>query len=123
MKVSYIELLGEKHPLCFSLSATEEIVEEFGGTEQMTDAITSGDTVSQLRAVDKVLDILLRAGRRYCEAAGIEMPAKALRCRPADVMDVTDPSAVQAIFSTISADSARTITATPKNAEPTQGAP
>ena len=123
MKVSYIELLGEKHPLCFSLSATEEIVEEFGGTEQMTDAITGGDVLTKLRAVDKVLDVLLRAGRRYCAAAGLEMPEKPLGCRPADVMDVSDPSAVQAIFSTISSDSARTITAAPKNAEPTRGAP
>lgn len=123
MRVTYIELLGKRHPLCFSLSATEEIVEEFGGTEQMTDAITSGDTVSQLRAVDKVLDILLRAGRRYCAEAGLEMPETPLRCRPADVLDVSDPAAVQAIFSTIARDSARTVQAAPKNGEPTQGAP
>ena len=25
MKVSYIELLGEKHPMCFSLAASEEL--------------------------------------------------------------------------------------------------
>ena len=123
MRVSYIDLLGEKHPLCFSLSATEEIVEEFGGTEQMADAITGEDALSKLRAVDKVLDILMRAGRRYCAAAGLEMPESPLGCRPADVMDVTDPSAVEAIFSTISGDSRRTITAAPKNAVLTQGKP
>ena len=34
MKVSYIELLGKKYPLCFSLTAATEMEEAFGGLDK-----------------------------------------------------------------------------------------
>lgn len=121
MKVTYIELAGEKHPLCFSLSAVEELSDKFGDLDKMAAAITDGkNSVKKLKAVDTVLRVLLDAGRRYCAAAGIEMPEKPLGCRPADVIDITDPSAVEAIFTTLKNDTERTLEAKPlKNAEPT----
>ena len=121
MKVSYIELLGEKHPLCFSLSATEEICEAFGGTDEMMTAISSADTLTKLKAVSTTLDILMRAGRKYCEVAGLDMPENPLPCRAADVIDITDDSAIKAIFGTFKNDSERTVEAKSKNARPTQG--
>ena len=119
MKVSYIELAGEKHPMCFSLSATEDIIETFGSVDAMSDAVTGGDLLTQLRAVDKTLEILLRAGRAYCTAMGEQLPAP-LRCRPADLIDVTSGEAVRAIFETMRHDSAREVETASKNAEPTQ---
>jgi len=119
MKLSYIELAGAKHPLCFSLSATEEICEAFGDTSSMADAITAGSDIDKIKAIDKVLTILLAAGRRYCETVGMELPP-ALKGRPADVIDISDPSAVNAIFSTLQKDTERTIEAKSKNAAPTQ---
>lgn len=117
MKLSYIELKkGERHPLCFSLSATEAIVDEFGSLEKMTDALTGGDTLTQIKAIDKTLAILLDAGQKYCAEMGIETPP-ALKCRPADLIDVTDPTAITAIFDTINNDTKREVEA--KNAEPT----
>lgn len=118
MKVSYIELAGAKHPLCFSLSATEEICEAFGNTDKMADAITKGNDFEKIKAVDKVLMILLAAGRRYCEAVGIELPP-ALKCRPADIIDITDGSAVEVIFGTLKNDTDRSVKAQSKNVEPT----
>lgn len=120
MRINYIELLGEKHPLCFSLAATEAICEEFGSTEAMTEAISSDNMALKLRAVDKVLDILLRAGRKYCEVAGLDMPEKPLPCRAADVIDISDPSAIATIFGAIKTDTERTIEAKSKNAVPAQ---
>lgn len=117
MRLKYIELKpGERHPLCFSLAATEAIVDEFGGLEAMTESITSENTLVKIKAVDKVIGILLDAGRKYCAEMGIDMPPK-IKCRPADLIDITDPSAVAAIFSTIENDTNREIEA--KNAEPT----
>ena len=119
MKRTYIELLGEKHPLCFSLSAVEEIAAEFGGVDEMSAALKDGTGLEKIRATVKVLDILLRAGRRYCKAVGEDMPAP-LPCDIGDIIDATDPSSVKAIFAAINGDSEREIEAKSKNAKPTR---
>ena len=118
MRLSYINLGGVDYPACFSLSATEDIVEHFGSLDGMTAALESGNMMEQMRAVDTVLTVLLEAGQRYCEAMGKDHPAP-LTCRPADIIDVTDPSAIQAIFSVIGQDSKREVEAVPpKKARP-----
>ena len=115
MRVRYIELKpGELHPLCFNLSATEEIIDAFGTMEAMQDAVVGDDVLRKIKAIDTVLSILLRAGRRYCNEMGIEMPPE-IRCRPGDLLDVTDPKAITAIFEALSAGSEREIEAAPKN--------
>ena len=53
-------------------------------------------------------------------ATGGELPTE-LPCRPADLIDVTDGEAVKAIFTAISADTARTVETKAKNAGATQG--
>lgn len=97
MKISYIELLGEKHPLCFSLSAVEKLTDEFGSLEEMQKKLSD----NSIKATVKVLDVLLEAGRKYCEIAHIECPAP-LTCSAADVIDLSDPDAVKTVFSAMS---------------------
>ena len=100
MRVNYITIKdGERHPMCLSMSAVEEILEAFGSMEDMTAAIRGDDTLQKVKAVNTMLDILMRAGRRYCNEMGIEIPP-ALKGRPGDLIDVTDGEAIRAIFST-----------------------
>lgn len=120
MKISYIELLGQKHPMCFSLTAATEMDEAFGRLDSMTDRIREGSLVQQAEAINKAVEILLKAGRIYASACGMELP-EPLPCAPADLIDVTDGAAVRAIFSTISGDTEREVKAVSKNAEATPG--
>lgn len=117
MKIGYIELAGEKHPLCFSLSATEEICEKFGSLDGMGKALEEDDFKTRIGNIDSILTILMKGGRRYCEVMGQELPLP-LPCRPADVLGVFDKDAIAAIRETISRDSARTVEAKPKKADP-----
>ena len=119
MKLRYIELLGNKYPLCFSLSATEELCDIFGDLDGMSKALTDKNTGKQIKAINAVLEILIRAGQNYCKVAGIDTPPP-LDCKPGDVMDISDPEAIKAIFEAISGDNEREVEATPKNAKPTQ---
>ena len=114
MRVSYIELLGEKHPMCFSLTAAAEMEEKLGGLEGLADRVQSGSLAQQANAVSQALEILLKAGRIYASASGMELPDP-LPCAPADLIDVTDGKAVRAIFSAVSADTEREVVTVPKN--------
>lgn len=114
MKLSYIELLGEKHPLCFSLAASEKLIREFGSLGKMAEKLESGDLAETARAVDNILSILMEAGRIYCNAIGENLPSE-LPCRPADVIDIRDGSAISAIFESIRSDTERTVEVEEKN--------
>ena len=125
MRVSTIELLGQKHPLCFSLTAASEMEEAFGGLEQMSERMTGGSLAQRAGAINTALEILLKAGRIYASASGMEVP-QALPCAPADLIDVTDGAAVQAIFSTMERDAEREVEAASPNgkaARSPEGAP
>lgn len=111
MKLSYVQLGGEKHPVCFSLSAIEEIEDEFGSLDQMREDLTNG----KIKAINTVLEIMLNAGRAYCVGMGMECPPR-LKCRPADLIDVTDSDVVKDIFAVIGGDSERTVEVRSKNA-------
>lgn len=104
MRVSYVLLAGEKRPVCFSLSAVEELEEKFGSLDKMREELVSG----RVAAINSVLEIMLRAGRNYCTAMGIECPAP-LNCRPSDLIDVHDGSVVREIFAAMGADTERTV--------------
>lgn len=120
MRVSTIELLGRKHPLCFSLTAAAEMDEAFGGLENLSEEMQSGGLSQRAAAINRALEILLKAGRIYAAASGLELP-EPLPCAPADLIDVTDGAAVQAIFSAISGDTEREVETVPKNGTATQG--
>ena len=120
MKVSYIELLGKRYPMCFSLTAAAEMDEAFGGLDALSDRMQTGSLVQQAKVISKALEILMKAGRIYASACGMEVP-EPLPCTPADLLDVTDGTAVKAIFSSISGDTEREVETVPKNGEATQG--
>ena len=110
MKLSYVQLGGEKHPVCFSLSAIEAIEDEFGSLDTMRDELSKGS----IRAINSVLEIMMNAGRAYCVGMGMDCPPK-LKCRPADLIDITDNDVVKDIFAAISGDSERTVEVRSKN--------
>lgn len=121
MKMSYIELAGKKHPLRLSLGASEKISDEFGSLDSMQKSllnkdISQGDTI---RIIDRVLTILMEAGRIYASACGDELPPE-LTCRPVDLIDASDPAAIQAIISAMKDDTDRTVETEVKNVEATQ---
>ena len=116
MKLSYVEFLGQKHPICFSLAASEELVEAFGSMEDFADALDGKDLAQTARAVDKTFQILLKAGRIYASAIGEELPPE-LPCRPADLIDVRDKDAISSIFEAVQADTKRTVETESKNGE------
>lgn len=119
MRVNYIELVGKRFPLVFSMSATEDICDAFGSTEAMFEAIGAADVKRRLQAFNTVLEILMRAGRKYCQLMGEEVPDE-LPCRPADVIDMSDPDAMTTLFSVFSNDAETTVETVSKNAVPTQ---
>ena len=116
MKLSYVELLGQKHPICFSLAASEELVKEFGSMEHFADALDGNDLAQTAQAVDKTFQILLKAGRIYASAIGEELPPE-LPCRPADVIDVRDKEPIASIFESVRSDAKRTVETESKNGE------
>lgn len=120
MKVSYIELLGQKHPMCFSLTAATEMDKAFGGLESLSETLQAGGVGQMAMSVNTALEILLKAGRTYASLSGMELPDP-LPCAPADLIDVTDGEAVKSIFSAISGDTEREVETVPKNGEAAQG--
>ena len=104
MKLSYIQLAGEKRPVCFSLSAIEEIMDEFGSLDKMKTELTGGN----VRAINRVLEIMLDAGAAYCKGMGIDCPPK-LQCRPGDLIGVGDTGVMTQIFEAIREDSERSV--------------
>lgn len=118
MKVTYIELLGQDHPLCFSLAASEKILEQFDSLEDMSEAVTGKDLAKKVHAIDTVLQILMQAGRIYVHALGETLPPE-LPCRPSDVIDIREPKAVQAIFEAMTAGVKRTVEIEQKNGKAT----
>lgn len=118
MKVSYVEFLGQKHPICFSLAASEQLVETFGSMEQFAKSLDGSDLAKTAQAVDLTFQILLKAGRIYAAAIGEDLPPE-LPCRPADLIDVRDRKEVAAIFQAIREDTTRTVETEPKNGEAT----
>ena len=111
MKLSYIQLgEGEKRPVCFSLSAIEDIEDAFGGLDQMQKALKAG----KVKAINKVLEIMLRSGEAYCRGMDIPCPPP-LKCRPSDLVDVRDNAIITQIFEAITADSERNIETQGKN--------
>lgn len=120
MKVHYIELLGEKHPLCFSLAASEAIGERFGSMKAMYEALGSKNLQELAGAVDGALSILMHEGRIYASALGKELP-QPLPASPAHFIALGDTEPTKKILDVIRDNSARTIEAAPKKTDATQG--
>lgn len=119
MKLTYIELKGEKHPLCYNLYAIEELCDVFGDLDAMTAAMNSAKQNVQIKAISSVLRALMDGGRAYCTETGIDMPKEIKN--PSALIDITSPESVAAIFSAINSDSKTEIEVASKNVNPTQG--
>lgn len=120
MRVTYINLLEHRHPLCFSLAAYEEVLSTFGSMENLYAALTSDDLAEIIHGLDKLLPILMRAGRIYAAEIGEQLPPE-LKCRPLDVLDASDPMVLGAVISAIQKGTSRTVETVQKNGEATPG--
>lgn len=119
MKLVYITLRGEQHPLCYNLTAVEEICEEFGSLDGMTEAINSGEQGVQVLALGKVLRCLLDGGRAYCKEMEMDLPRPVRN--PSALIDITSPETVKAIFASVNAGKEAEVEAYSKNVEATPG--
>ena len=120
MRISYIELGGNKYPMCLSLTATEELTERFGDLSNMDKALSSGNIAEIARATNDIIEILMKAGRIYATYMGQDVPPE-LTCKPGDLIDITDGTAIKAIFETIRTEMGREVETKTKNAGATQG--
>ena len=59
MRVSYIELGGNKYPMCLSLTATEELTERFGDLSNMGKALSGGNIAEGERATKDIIAMLM----------------------------------------------------------------
>lgn len=120
MKLHYIKLLGEQHPLCFSMTAAQNLTEKFGSMEEMGDQLMGDDVGMRRTAINDALMELLRAGRAYARAKGDALP-KELPCAVSDVIGPETLPQVALILSVMKGDSAREVTTeeTGKNGEAT----
>lgn len=120
MKMHYVEMLGERHPLCLSFTAAAALDERFGGLENMTDAMMSGSVSKRAEALDVVLTEMMRAGRVYAAAMGEQLP-KPIPCKPSDLLSAQDGSALAAVFAAVRANTHREVKTAEGKAEATQG--
>ena len=117
MEVRCVWCLVQRNPLGLCMGASETILAEFKRLDEMRDAIAGDVLVKKGHALDRVLQILMKAGRIYLSACGEDVPPE-LPCRPADLIDVRDPKATQAIFDVMRSDTERTVEAEGKNGKP-----
>lgn len=61
-KVTQIEICGKKFNLAFTVKASRQLDEMFGGIERMAEGMDSGSIGEKLEKTMKVLAILLRGG-------------------------------------------------------------
>ena len=120
MKLGYLELLGQKHPLCFSYAAAAELEEAFGSLEAMGDQVDSEKLSVSVPATNTLLEVLMKAGRIYAKAMGEELPPE-LPCKPVELIQANQRREVIVAFRTITGHSAREVETEGKNAEATQG--
>ena len=106
MKLSFINL-GDgipAQPVCFSLGAIEALEDEFGSLDAMRQSLVDG----KVKSINKVVEIMIAAGRAYCKGTGRDCP-EPLPCRPADLIDISDSSIVSELFAAMTNDSSRTV--------------
>ena len=108
MELRHIELLGEKHPLCFSMSAAQNLTRHFGSMEEMGEQIMNDDVSVRRAAVVDVLSEMIRAGRVYAKAMGYDVP-KPIPCDIADILEPDTVPLVGLILSVLRRDSSRDI--------------
>lgn len=123
MELHYIELLGDKQPMCFSMTAAQNLTRHFGSIEEMGEQLMNEDVSIRRDAINDALAELIRAGRAYAKAKGDPLPPE-LPCAVADVVGPETVPLVTLILNVLKRDSAREveIEETGKNGGATPGA-
>lgn len=121
MKLGYVELLGQKHPMCFSYTAMAELEEHFGSLEAMEEQLGAEKLSIYVPAVNALLETLMRAGRIYASAIGEELPPP-LTCKVVDVISLEDKREIITAYRTITGHSKREVEVAAKKQEATQAA-
>ena len=104
MKTAKLELNGKTYTMCLSLRVTRDIAERFGGMEEMSAAVTSGNTAEALNSVVWMLAAMSRAGSAYDKRCGIETAEPLTEDDLLDGADVADLADLRAkVFETITA--------------------
>lgn len=119
MRVTYLTLGGVEYPMCMSLTSVERIEEEFGGLEQLMEALTyssAGGLTNVIRAAETVLGIFLDAGRVYFTSRGEAVPPLP-DCRIADLIGMDDLDFAGLVNSVISDSTEREVEAEPSKKE------
>lgn len=121
MTVSYLTIGGDKHPMVFSLGASEEISDAFGGLGAMADILSGGNESEKFHALGKVTEILLKYGRMYAGEVLREEVPPPLKYSPMVYIGVDEVAGlVESIFRLIKSDGNTEIKLKPgKNGAPT----
>ena len=119
MRMSYIEILGQKHPVCLSLTAAAELEDACGGLSDFLTRVKTSSFAKQTEYINKTVEILLKAGRIYASASGLELPDP-LPCSPADLIDVMDAEVIDSVFAVFHKDTEREVETVPKNQDAAQ---
>lgn len=119
MRVTYLTLGEQKYPMCMSLTSIERIEEEFGGLEQLMEALTyssAGGLTNVIRAAETALGIFLDAGRIYSASRGEAVPPLP-DCRITDLIGMDDLDFARLVNSVISSSTEREVEAEPSKKE------
>lgn len=119
MRITHLTLGEVKYPMCMSLTSVERIEEEFGGLEQMMEALTyssAGGLTNVIRAAETALGIFLDAGRVYSASRGEAVPPLP-DCRLADLIGMDDLDFAGLVGSVISSSTEREVEAEPSKKE------
>lgn len=119
MRITYLTLGDVKYPMCMSLTSIERIEEEFGGLEQMMEALTysgAGGLTNVIRAAETAIGIFLDAGRVYATSRGEDVPPLP-DCRIADLIGMDDLDFAGLVGSVIFSSTEREVEAEPSKKE------
>lgn len=129
-RMQYVDILGKQYPLCFTISAQEQVNKEFGGLSKMFDAI-KGDADAAPSAVTDLLHILMVGGAArvkalaWMEGETPDLPKLPPREVLKELVTMGDVAALKEnVFFAIRRSMERTVEVapeSPKNAETTQG--
>lgn len=119
MRITYLTLGETKYPMCMSVTSVERIEEEFGGLEQMMEALTyssASGLTNVIRAAETALGIFLDAGRIYSTELGETVPPMP-GCRITDMIGVDALDFTGLVGSVISSSTEREAEAEPSKKE------
>ena len=105
MRMSYVEFLGRKYPLCFSMAASQELVETFASLDNMAVALHETILLEMAAAVHTILTLPMKAGRSYAQPVG-EDASPTLPCMPVVLIYLTDTPAIHHIFNQLMTEQA-----------------